>query len=144
MSSRRHRQTTAPETPGATTDPVVILSRYRGPSTSGNGGYTCGRLAAYVDGVAEVTLRRPPPLDRALTVRRGPDGVALVNTGAEPGRAEAVLLDEAGSELRRILLNAALAPGAKQLALLDQAFAGLRGTAVLIATTQPSAAVPAG
>jgi len=59
-------------------DPVVILSRYCGPSTSGNGGYTCGRLAAYVDGVAEVTLRKPPPLDRALSVRRRPDGVALV------------------------------------------------------------------
>jgi hypothetical protein len=59
-------------------DPVVILSRYCGPSSSGNGGYTCGRLAAYVDGVAEVTLRKPPPLDRAMSVQPGPDGVALV------------------------------------------------------------------
>jgi hypothetical protein len=59
-------------------DPVVILSRYRGPSTSGNGGYTCGRLAAFIDGVAEVTLRRPPPLDRPMHVRRTAEGAALV------------------------------------------------------------------
>jgi len=49
---------------------IVIDERFHGPSDSGNGGYVCGRVAAYVDGLAEVTLRLPPPLGRPLAVRR--------------------------------------------------------------------------
>jgi hypothetical protein len=49
-------------------DSVTIDRRYRGPLHSGNGGYTAGRLAAFVDGPAEVTLRLPPPLERPLTI----------------------------------------------------------------------------
>jgi hypothetical protein len=37
---------------------------------SGNGGYTCGVVAAAAGGEVEVTLRRPPPLDRPLAVER--------------------------------------------------------------------------
>ena len=29
---------------------LVIPARFRGPSGSGNGGYVCGRIAAYADG----------------------------------------------------------------------------------------------
>ena len=48
---------------------VTIGRRYRGPLTSGNGGYSAGRLAAFVDAPAvEVTLRLPPPLERPLQV----------------------------------------------------------------------------
>lgn len=47
---------------------LTIDRRFRGPLHSGNGGYTAGRLAAFVDGPAEVTLRVPPPLDRSLAV----------------------------------------------------------------------------
>ena len=50
-------------------DTVTIERRYRGPLDSGNGGYSCGRLAAFLDGPAEVTLRLPPPLDRPLGSR---------------------------------------------------------------------------
>jgi hypothetical protein len=53
----------------------VIDGRFRGPADSGNGGYTCGMVAGFVDGAAEVTLRNPPPLDRMLDVRRVRDGV---------------------------------------------------------------------
>jgi hypothetical protein len=49
---------------------LVIEERFHGPSGSGNGGYVCGRVSAYVDGLAEVTLRLPPPLGRHLVVRR--------------------------------------------------------------------------
>jgi hypothetical protein len=50
---------------------IVFERRYRGPLTSANGGYACGRLAAFVDADAvEVTLRLPPPLERPLQVRR--------------------------------------------------------------------------
>ena len=47
---------------------LTIHRRYRGPLHSANGGYASGRLAAHIDGPAEVTLRLPPPLDRPLTV----------------------------------------------------------------------------
>ena len=56
---------------------LVIEPRFCGPSSSGNGGYTCGRLAEFVDGPARVRLLAPPPLDRELDVRREDDGVAL-------------------------------------------------------------------
>jgi hypothetical protein len=50
---------------------IVLSRRYRGPLTSANGGYACGRLAAFVDAdEVEVTLRVPPPLDRPLAVER--------------------------------------------------------------------------
>jgi hypothetical protein len=64
---------------------VQIGRRYRGPASSGNGGYTCGVLASFVDAPAvEVTLRLPPPLERPLAVERRDgrpvllDGAALV------------------------------------------------------------------
>jgi len=47
---------------------IIIERRYRGPTTSGNGGYACGLLAGYLDGVIEVTLKAPPPLETSLTV----------------------------------------------------------------------------
>ena len=46
----------------------MIERRFRGPPQSGNGGYSCGVLAEGVSGVATVTLRLPPPLDRPLTL----------------------------------------------------------------------------
>ncbi len=45
---------------------LVLDRRFRGPSASGNGGYTCGRVAALVGNPAAVTLRLPPPLERPL------------------------------------------------------------------------------
>jgi hypothetical protein len=53
---------------------IWIDRRFRGPPDSGNGGYTCGVVAAEVDGPSEVTLRRPPPLDTPLRVERAGDG----------------------------------------------------------------------
>ncbi len=59
---------------------IVIPRRYRGPTDSGNGGYVCGRLAAFVDAPAvEVTLRLPPPLDRPLSVARDIERVLLLD-----------------------------------------------------------------
>ena len=58
-------------------DRVTIDRRFRGPPDSGNGGYVCGRLAAYVDGAAEVTLRKPPPLDTPLAVVASSEGLTL-------------------------------------------------------------------
>jgi hypothetical protein len=72
-------------------DTIVIPRRFRGPAESGNGGYTCGVVAALLGDSAEVTLRKPPPLDRLLIVRRG-DARVVVEDGGDPV-AEAVPAD---------------------------------------------------
>jgi hypothetical protein len=62
---------------------ITLARRYRGPLTSANGGYACGRVAALVDADAvEVTLRLPPPLDRALGVERTDGHVRLLDGAA--------------------------------------------------------------
>ena len=74
---------------------IVIDRRYRGPLRSANGGYAAGRLAAFVDGPAEVTLRLPPPLDRPLAVA-AVDGRLLLLDGeavVAEARAQAPELD---------------------------------------------------
>lgn len=51
---------------------IAILERFRGPPTSGHGGYVSGRFAAFAnlatDESAEVTLRSPIPLDQPMSV----------------------------------------------------------------------------
>jgi hypothetical protein len=59
---------------------MIVPARYNGPPDSGNGGYTCGLVAAIVGDIAEVTLRLPPPLDRELDVVHD-DGRVLVRDG---------------------------------------------------------------
>lgn len=66
---------------------VVVARRFRGPARSGNGGYTAGRLASSLAGLAglgadipvTVTLRRPPPLEVEMAV------VGTCGGEAEPG-----------------------------------------------------------
>lgn len=58
---------------------ITIDRRFRGPARSGNGGYVCGRVAAFIPGVARVRLRVPPPLDAPLEVRSNDAGVVLVD-----------------------------------------------------------------
>lgn len=63
-----------------TVEPTLTIDRrFCGPTHSGNGGYTCGRLAAFVnaDDAVQVTLRLPPPLDTLMRVRRDADGARL-------------------------------------------------------------------
>ncbi|MEZ4777565.1 MAG: hypothetical protein R3D00_30600 [Bacteroidia bacterium] len=49
---------------------ITVNSRFCGPPDSANGGYISGRVGAYFDGPAEVTLRIPPPLDLPMEVVR--------------------------------------------------------------------------
>jgi hypothetical protein len=59
---------------------IAFPHRYRGPLASANGGYACGRLAAFVDAdEVEVTLRLPPPLDRPLRVEHDGGQVRLLD-----------------------------------------------------------------
>lgn len=79
---------------GAGTPPqLVVPPELCGPPESANGGVIAGILAGHLDGVVEVTLRRPVPLDEPLTLerlgsavilRRGPDVLALAQPGEAP------------------------------------------------------------
>lgn len=60
---------------------LIIDRRFHGPPNSANGGYACGCLASYIDGPAEITLKRPPPLDTELVVKNGPDGTVELYDG---------------------------------------------------------------
>lgn len=62
---------------------LTIDARFNGPPDSANGGVTCG-LLAQATGLNEVTLRKPPPLDRPLAVKDGSlyDGEVLIAAAA--------------------------------------------------------------
>ena len=64
-------------------DSITIPSQFNGPLTSGNGGYAAGAVAAFVEGPAEVTLRRPVPLDQPMQIVRGEDGTVRALEGEE-------------------------------------------------------------
>jgi hypothetical protein len=95
---------------------LLVPSRFCGPPSSGNGGWTAGALAALVEGTAPddhsepwpgitVSLRKPPPLDTPMAVvtRDGVteatlDGEVVARaepTDAEPTLVEPVPADEA-------------------------------------------------
>jgi hypothetical protein len=58
--------------------PVATVSaRFNGPPAMGNGGFTAGMLSRFFAGPVEVTLRRPVPLDRPLSVDEKPEFVGL-------------------------------------------------------------------
>jgi hypothetical protein len=63
------------------TESLVIPPRFCGPAGSGNGGYVCGRIAAYLDGPVTVTLRRPPPLATPMAVERDGGSVRIQHGG---------------------------------------------------------------
>lgn len=62
---------------------VVVAQRFCGPPGSGNGGYVCGLVANHVSGVAEVSLRVPPPLDTPMRVVHDGDEVLLLDGDVE-------------------------------------------------------------
>ncbi len=90
-------------------DTITIPKRFNGPLENANGGYCSGAVAEFVEGgQAQVSLRRPVPLDTPLDVVQDPDGSAQLRDGEElvaEGRPVAdidldvpapVTLDEAG------------------------------------------------
>jgi hypothetical protein len=68
---------------------ITLPRRFCGPPDSGNGGYSSGRLAALIDGAAEVTLRMPPPLDTSMRVATQDGVVQMFHEGQLVGEARA-------------------------------------------------------
>jgi hypothetical protein len=48
-----------------------IAERFHGPPRSGNGGYSCGRVAQNLPGTVAVRLKAPPPIDTDLRLETG-------------------------------------------------------------------------
>ncbi|HYC94980.1 MAG TPA: hypothetical protein VEB39_04695, partial [Sphingomicrobium sp.] len=61
----------------AQSDEIEIHRRFRGPPTSGNGGYVAGVVAEWIDGPAQVDLLAPIPLEVPLHRRRDDGDVML-------------------------------------------------------------------
>ncbi|WP_341923876.1 hypothetical protein [Nocardioides psychrotolerans] len=90
---------------------LIVPSRFCGPPSSGNGGWTAGALATLVDGggslgaTVTVSLRQPPPLDTPMPVAEDDgwtvasyDGRAAVRARVDERpltTVEPVALDEA-------------------------------------------------
>jgi hypothetical protein len=62
---------------------IEVAPGLNGPAGSGQGGYSCGLVAALTGNPAEVTLRSPVPLGRPLPVRRQDDGSVVVRDGEQ-------------------------------------------------------------
>src|SRR4051794_39390317 len=58
---------------------IRIPKRFCGPPDSGNGGYTCGLVSQTMQIAADVTLRRPVPMETELSIVEVPNGVHLKN-----------------------------------------------------------------
>ncbi len=56
---------------------IVVPGRFNGPPNSGNGGYSAGLVAAFIDGPARVRLYSPPPLETPLRVSDVVGGVEV-------------------------------------------------------------------
>ena len=90
---------------------VTIASRFCGPPSSGNGGYSCGVLAReFGQNPAEVSLLAPPPLDRPLTVVSdvgqmrlldGDDVIAIAQRAHEPEAGPVVSAEGAADAAAR-------------------------------------------
>lgn len=75
---------------------LLIPGRFNGPLGSGNGGYSSGVIAGFLEGPAEVSLRSPVPLDTPLDLVREPNGsVRLLDGEALVAEARSVAAVEA-------------------------------------------------
>jgi hypothetical protein len=72
---------------------MVIASRYCGPPKSGNGGYVCGRVAAFIDGAASVRLKAAPPLETEMRVETADGTTRLVHGATVVAEGRATALD---------------------------------------------------
>jgi hypothetical protein len=95
-------------------DMVVIARRFCGPPDTGNGGYSAGLVAQSLSGAVEVTLRKPPPLARELTLHHHGDRAELL--------ADAELVAEARQSALELVVPSA--PTFEQAVELSKRYVG--------------------
>jgi hypothetical protein len=110
---------------------LLVPPRFRGPATSGNGGWTSGSLAALLAGTADapqpavrVRLSAPPPLQTPMTVATT-DGQATAALDGRTVLTADLIDDEAASALAPVPpvpFEVALAAGVRYAGLADHPF----------------------
>lgn len=111
---------------------MTIARRFNGPPESGNGGYVSGLLAQHFEqefgevpesANVQVTLRKPPPLETDLGVRRPPesDTLRLMNGSLLIAEAEMVEADPDGI-VEPVSLDEAVAAAKSYVGLTDHPF----------------------
>jgi len=60
---------------------IIIDKKYRGLPDYGNGGYVSGVVARFIKGTAEITLKRPTPLNKSLNIEKTSNGKILLLDG---------------------------------------------------------------
>lgn len=106
---------------------LTIAHRFNGPPHSGNGGYVSGMLAQLVleefgespGAKVEVTLRKPPPLEKPLTVRQPAESESLQLVDGSTVVAAAELVEAAGELIEPVSYEEAVAAA--------KGYAGLSG-----------------
>ncbi len=95
---------------------VLIPSRFRGPNTSGNGGWSAGAVAELLCGASaaplppvEVTLRMPPPLERQLGATVTNDTALLADEDAVVATARLLAKEDAPTPVPGVPFEAAQA-----------------------------------
>jgi hypothetical protein len=76
------RKTNADKT-GKTLGSITIEGRYNGPPNVANGGYVCGILAKFIEGTADIWIRRRTPLDQELSMVEYEDGTLCILFNSE-------------------------------------------------------------
>jgi hypothetical protein len=99
---------------------LVLPARFSGPPGSGNGGYACGRFAAFLGGRAEVTLRKPVPLETPLTICREGESLRVLN--GEELVAEVAPLDVSGLAAPKAVTLEQAVLGASHFPLAEHPF----------------------
>jgi hypothetical protein len=89
---------------------LSIPRRFNGPLESGNGGYCSGIVAGFLEGPAEVSLRRPVPLDTPLDVVPENDGSVRVLYG------EALVVEASSAPELEVDVPAPVSPHEARLA----------------------------
>lgn len=69
---------------------LSIDERFNGPPGSANGGYICGLIAAQLPVAVEITLRKPPPLMKAMALTENEQGWMLMDGETLIAEAKAV------------------------------------------------------
>ena len=95
-------------------DTLRIDKKFCGPPRSGNGGYVSGLLAKYIEGVAEGSLRKPPPLNTQL------QGVKT-DEGAQLFKGDLLIAEAKSSSLT---MEVPAAPGPSTAALASRSYVG--------------------